>query len=250
MAFVFGILSVLCILYFIVIICYSGLQATFSVVWLMAGIAAAFFCYFLHTGKAAVLWESLPNKLRWLGIGILTAGICLFLVLEGCIISKMRETGEPDLEYVIVLGSQIRGKSPSRVLAKRLDCAVSYLKENPETKAVVSGGQGRDEIVSEASVMAEYLIAHGIGKERVLLEDRSENTTQNIRFSFELIADAEARVGIVSTDFHIFRALGLAKKQGFQNICGIAAKADPVLQFNYMLREACAISKDVLFGNM
>lgn len=250
MAILFGTLAVLCILYFVIVICYTGMQATFAAVWLAAGLAAALLSFLFYTGKASVLWSAIPNWLRIMGIGILTAGICLFLVLEGCIVSRMWEKGEPDLDYVIVLGCQVKGKTPSKVLKKRLDCALAYLEENKETKAVVSGGQGKDESVSEASVMAEYLISAGIEKERVLIEDKSKNTSENIRFSYEIIGAAEARVGIVSTNFHIFRALLLGKKQGFQNLSGISAKADPVLQINNMIREAFAIVKDKLVGNM
>ena len=149
-----------------------------------------------------------------------------------------------------MLGAQVRVNGPSVVLRHRLDAAVEYLAENPETKCIVSGGQGVNEPVTEAEGMALYLIQHGIAEERILLEDQSGNTLQNMRFSMALIEEPEASVGIVTNDFHLYRAVRIARKQGLANACGIAAYSNRLYLPNNMLRECMGILKDWIFGNL
>ena len=91
-------------------------------------------------------------------IWVCSIGICIFLVILSLIISKMNVTPVKNLDYIIVLGAQVKESGPSVVLRYRLDRAVSYLKENDNTLVIVSGGQGANEKATEASVMKEYLV--------------------------------------------------------------------------------------------
>ena len=106
--------------------------------------------------------------------------------------------------------------------------ALDYLEENPSAKVVVSGGQGSGEDISEAAAMKGYLVEHGLEEERILLEDRSVNTAENIRFSMELIEadwsgrEAEPSLVIATNSFHVFRALRIAKKQGVTQVSGLS----------------------------
>ena len=97
-------------------------------------------------------------------ICVCSIGICIFLVILSLIISKMNVKPVKDLDYIIVLGAQVKESGPSVVLRYRLDRAVSYLKENDNTLVIVSGGQGINEPSTEASVMKEYLINEGINE--------------------------------------------------------------------------------------
>lgn len=97
----------------------------------------------------------------------------------------MRKVPE-NLDYLIVLGAHVNGTRLSRALRFRVEKAEEYLRENPRTLAVLSGGRGVDEKISEAKAMADYLLAHGIERERLLLEERSVSTAENLRFSLEL----------------------------------------------------------------
>lgn len=81
--------------------------------------------------------------------------------------------GKPELDYLVILGAQVRGTVPSRALRKRLDTALAYLEENPGTIAVVSGGRGPGEDITEAEIMKEYLLLHGIDEKRILVETDS-----------------------------------------------------------------------------
>ena len=91
-------------------------------------------------------------------IWVCSIGICIFLVILSLIISKMNVKPVKNLDYIIVLGAQVKESGPSVVLRYRLDIAVSYLKENDNTLVIVSGGQGANEKATEASVMKEYLV--------------------------------------------------------------------------------------------
>ena len=75
-------------------------------------------------------------------------------------------------------------------------------------------------------------------------------TEENLTFSRALIADEEASVGIVTNGFHVFRSVKIAEKQGMRNVTGIAAKSDPILLPNYMVREFFAVLKDKFVGNI
>ena len=91
-------------------------------------------------------------------IWVCSIGICIFLVILSLIISKMNVKPVKNLDYILVLGAQVKESGPSVILRYRLDRTVSYLKENDNTLVIVSGGQGANEKATEASVMKEYLV--------------------------------------------------------------------------------------------
>ena len=135
------------------------------------------------------------------------------------------------------------------VLKYRLDQAYDYLKDNEATICIVSGGQGSNEPCTEAEAMERYLEDRGITSSRIIREDRSRNTLENLRFSKELIKEG-ASVGIVTNNFHMFRGVAIAKKQGYTDVCGIPASSNPIYLPNNMLREFFGVIKDKLRGNI
>ena len=96
-----------------------------------------------------------------------------------------------NLDYIIVLGAHVNGVRLSKALLERTRRALEYLEKNPKTRAVLSGGQGEGETIGEAEAMCRYLEDHGISRERLILEDRSTNTKENLDFSLALIGDTE-----------------------------------------------------------
>lgn len=158
------------------------------------------------------------------------------------------------LDYIVVLGAQVKKDGPSQVLRYRLDRAVSYLEENPETVCVVSGGKGSNEIEAEGTAMKRYLEEKGIPSERIRVEAASVNTVQNIRFSKELIeSDQPAEqysVGIVTNNFHLYRAVSIARRQGLGEVFGISAPSTRFYLPNNGMREILGILKDTIKGNM
>ena len=115
----------------------------------------------------------------------------------------------------IVLGAQVKPWGPSAVLQQRIDAAVAYLNDHPSAYAVVTGGQGDDEVMSEAACMRESMIKAGVDADRIITEDRAANTDENIRFSLQIINKRQLNrdIAIVTDSYHQLRARIIAHKQ-------------------------------------
>lgn len=246
----------LCLLYFIGILLMGGVGSNFYLIWAVLG--AAFISYGM-LAKAGFFERYVPVILRRCFLVFFLLGIVLFLIVEGLIVSGFFAKGEKGLDYVVVLGAQVKKEGPSKVLSMRLDKAYEYLTENEQTVAVVSGGQGSNEPETEAACMRRYLEERGIEPERIISEDKSENTVQNLTFSQKLIEEHRQQngkeagsesVGVITNNFHVFRGVSIAKKLGYENAEGIAAASYLPMQPNNMLREFFGVMKDYLFGNM
>lgn len=182
--------------------------------------------------------------LKWLFI----ISCSFFIVVEGFIIGHGFSFNTPtNSDYLIVLGAKVRGKTPSAVLASRLDVAYDYLVHNSKTKAVLTGGQGPDEIMTEAAAMRDYLVAKGIDPSRLILETKATNTDENIRFSFELIhkEQADASVILVTSRFHVLRGKMIASDLN-QEVDGLGSSILPFLIPTYYLREFFAVVQEAI----
>lgn len=145
-------------------------------------------------------------------------------------------------DYIIVLGARVKGTVPSLALQFRIDHAAEYLKGNPDTIAIASGGKGPGEDISEAESIKNELIKHGINESRILLEDTSTTTYENIHFSKKLIPN-NAELGLVVTnDFHIFRSKMIANNEGLE-LRGLPAKTPIQALFKSYVREYLALTK-------
>lgn len=154
--------------------------------------------------------------------------------------------------YVVVLGAGVDGTAPSLSLRERLDAAYDYLVSNPQSICVVSGGQGDGEAITEAECMYLDLIRRGIEPERVWQEDKATSTAENLRFSLDLIEERTGsrptQIGLVSSDYHLYRAGLMAQDQGVTAI-GIPAETSLLhLEINYFLREIAAVWYYALIG--
>lgn len=231
--------AVLCLVYFIVLLIYSGFTSAFYLVWLL-----------LSAGFLILGWlfrirffHHLPLPVRTGIILFVSACFIFFLSVEGMILKGALTMPVEPQDYVIVLGAHVRSTGPSRALALRLDRAYEYALEHPDTILIVSGGQGSNEPCTESSAMKQYLMEKGIDEERILEEPKSTNTRENLIFSGELIPEG-ASVGIISNGFHICRALHLAETLGYEDVSGIPAKSDLATQPTNLLREFFAVVKD------
>ena len=200
------------------------------------------------------------------------ACLAIFVIIEGLIFLNASGNPTQDLDYVIVLGARVKKDGISRSLKERLDTAIQYSEENPETVFVLSGGKGPDEPVTEAEAMRDYMVYNGISPDRILLETHSTSTVENIAYSrlvmeedrakrknrqeqksetimfsgsdIVMAPDKPTQVGILTSDFHIFRAKKIAKEWGIKDAAGIPSPSDPVLFVHQCVREALAIFKD------
>ena len=155
-----------------------------------------------------------------------------------------------DLDYIIVLGAHVNGTKLTLALLERVRRALLYLEENPGTKAVLSGGRGDGEQISEAEAMYRYLTEHGIAAERLIKEEQSTNTKENLDFSLRLIGSMEHSIGVVTNNFHVFRGVAIGKKCGCRKIYPIPSKYRSLRLLIYVPREILAILKDKIVGNL
>ncbi len=184
---------------------------------------------------------------------IMQAGYILFLVITAFACLQMyRETRnipseDPD-QTMIVLGCGLEGERPSQMLWRRLTAAETYLRQHPDISVVVSGGQGSDEIMSEALCMKNWLVDHGIPEERIFMEDRSSTTYENLKFSRAVITenDLPEQIIIVTNNFHSCRAAMIARKQGY-SCTSVPAKTTWWLFPVSVLREVFGIVKEWVF---
>lgn len=183
--------------------------------------------------------------------GIGYAGfILIFIVCSAFMIAAGGTQPEKGADALIVLGGGVKGNVATIAVQSRLDAALDYLRENPDTVVVVSGGQGRQETVSEASVMSAYLVDHGLDKSRVVEENKSTSTWENFVYSKAILDQKFKRnykVVYVTNEFHIYRAGLTAKKAGL-NAQGLSSPSALYLYPNNFLRETLAIVKTWVFG--
>ena len=155
-------------------------------------------------------------------------------------------------DAVIVLGAGVNGTEPSLSLRTRLDAAADYLTEHPDIPAVLTGGRGYGEEITEAACMYDYLTEQGVEADRLILEEAASNTAENFAFSRKLLTEAGVdpaadTVAVVTNDFHLARARLLAARYGYGGTVGVGAELPWVhLEVNYYLREAFAMVKSFL----
>lgn len=195
---------------------------------------------------------SLAGVVRFRRVAVPTALALLvcFGALEAAVISGAARKDTQKADYIVILGAGLRGDQLSLTLLRRMEAALEC--EQGET-FVVTGGQGWNEELPEGVAMARWLEEQGIPPERILVEDRSTNTHENLEFSKLLIeADAgrpvrELRVKIVTSDFHSFRAQMLARRQGYDQVSGYGGATPAILVPSFYIREALALAKSFLF---
>lgn len=149
---------------------------------------------------------------------------------------------------VIVLGCKVYGERPSITLEERLKAAITYLKANPESACIVSGGQGADETISEAQCMYLYLINNGIASDRIYKEDQSTTTRENLAFSYEIIKEygLNEQIAIATNNFHEYRAGKIADSIGLE-YGAVSGKTALWLLPTYYARELFAILYEWVF---
>lgn len=199
--------------------------------------------------------ERTERQKRWiyLFLSLVVIGISAFGILLGLVLSGSRDSLHGTPETMIILGCQVKPWGPSILLQDRLDEALEWLNEHPNTLVVVSGGQGPDEPTTEARAMKEYLVERGYPEELILEEDRSHNTVQNLRYSVELLEQrgwrAEQGMLIVSNGFHLTRVRMLWERVTGEaaSLSTLAAPSSHVpSRLNMYVREPLALVKSFL----
>ena len=162
-------------------------------------------------------------KNSFLGKGIIGVTVCfisvvvIIAVTETILIAKASMKKPAKEATLIVLGCKVYGETASRSLRERLDSAVVYLNKNPKSKCIVSGGMGEGEKISEAECMYRYLMKKGVDASRIIKEDQSTSTRENLRFSRKIIEEEGLgkNIAIATSEYHQYRASQIATSLGF-----------------------------------
>lgn len=239
---IYFVIAALCFGYYLLLGFSVRFGQSLSLIWIAAGALFA----------AAGLISRYCHVPAWLRIAwhiCVIGALAAVLIPMVSIFSGLNAVLEPDLDYVIVLGARVDGQGrPSAALVSRMDTAAEYLKKNPDTVAVASGGKGEDEAMSEAECIRIGLTERGIAPDRIMLEDRSTDTRENLIYSSE-ITGLEAKVGIVTSGYHVYRACRMAEKAGFTHVSGGSSGVSLVTAPHYILRESCALLFGFVFGD-
>ena len=253
-------LAVICFIYYCILVVYTkSVRSSFSWFWISC---AAIFTLI------GMITSVLPD---W-GVSIVyilfIGGLMFFVAMEimifgGMIVPKPKKKKTHNLQktlykkinknfeeedsenteqehlysVLIVLGAHVNKQQPCDTLKRRLEKAVNLLFEDPELKVIVSGGRGKGEEISEAEAMKRYLKSYGIDEKRIILEDQSHSTRENLENCLEYIEDPGETIGIVTNNFHIYRAVKQAKICGYENPKPVLVSSDYILFLNYVVRE-------------
>ncbi len=249
---IYAVLTVISIIYSVIVYRVGSGTCSF-LLWLGMG---AFFAFLLFMEKIQG-WQKVSRHFAMgfkIAVGFF---VIILLACNACIFSQFFSKGQKDLDYIIVLGAQMREYGPSVVYKARLDAAVDYLNSNPNTICVVTGGQGSNENISEGEGGRDYMVKCGIPTDRILVEKQSVNTDENITYALDVIKGQEAnadsseqeianlKLGIVTNNFHVFRGCYIAEKYVGSKVSGIAARTEYLYLPSNLLRESFGIIKDL-----
>lgn len=195
-----------------------------------------------YGGRKKHIW------LRFL-LALIALGLIVFIALEAVVLCHAHDDVDGQPGAMIVLGAQLKDTGPSLFLQRRLEAALRYLDDHPDTLVVVSGGQGPDEPDTEANGMEAFLREKGFAG-TILKEDQSHNTKENLKNSRKVLSDAgydiQAGVILVSNDFHLARAKLLGTRFGYR-VSLLAADSDHMGYKLYnFLREPVGLVKSAL----
>ncbi len=217
-----------------------------------AGILAGAGCFLLAFAGPRI--RSLKRPAPQLLTALLAMSVISFAVIEGAIMGAAMQKPDAFAAYVIIPGAKVNGTVASLTLDRRIRGAAEYLLANPDSVAVATGGQGEGEDLPEAAVIARELERLGISPDRILKETRSTSTRENLLFALALIEAAGGSGSdptvIVSSAFHLYRAQRLAAAAGFQAVSGKGCPSMVYLEPHYFAREAAALVKEKLDGNL
>lgn len=182
------------------------------------------------------------RKISIILYSVVLLGFTYISFLHMKIYQSSHQKSPKQADYMIVLGAKVMGTVPSLSLQYRIDTAARYLKDHEKTIVIVSGGQGVDEDISEAEVMRKGLVDKGIDEGRIIIEDQSTSTYENIIFSKKLIP-SDLKTGVlVTNDYHLYRASMVARQEGLE-VTGLPAKTPVISLVKSYVREYLAITK-------
>lgn len=231
---------------------FTGFGGFLSFVWLIPAVLGCLWAGMLAGKVTLRKWQ---KRAMWY---ILTPIIVFFLVVEVVIFSGFFEKPNEEPRYIVVLGTTVYEDGPCYLLRQRLKEAVKWADIYENATIVVTGGQGETEPFTEGTEMKRYLVEElGVSEDRVLVEEASMNTYENMKFTGKLLEKEDEKfsyeetpVLVVTNNFHMYRSIKIAEKAGYSNVAGAPAGTYIFLFPHYMVREFCAILKNLALGRM
>ena len=173
-----------------------------------------------------------------------------YLIPLGLVLLNKDSKIQNDVDYLIVLGAKVNGEYPSAMLQYRLESTYDYYLKHSEITVVVTGGQGNDEEYPEAYVMKNTLVEMGVPANKIIQEEKSTNTFENLDNTKKMINNGvkDYQVGVVTNDFHIYRSNMICKRVFEQNCQMLSARSYDGIQGTIsILREPFALYKSFIF---
>ena len=180
---------------------------------------------------------------------------CILIATVAMGVKAAKKIPSFDKDYMLILGCQVRKDGTLTPLLKgRADAALKFARKQkeaggPDLTFVPSGGQGHDEVVSEASAIRAYLVESGVPKDRIIVEDKSTNTEENLKYSVEKILESrkangiaessEPKIAFATTRYHVFRSGFHASRLGMK-VEGVGGKTKAYFMINAFIRELIA----------
>lgn len=218
------ILCNLCIIYYFILKYLVGGQEMI-ILWPVLGVLFLL-VYFYKRYRKKRTDSKWPLWLRTFCTTSVMLALILTGVVESRIIAQIFYSPKPNLDYIVVLSqNELPGESDEEWM-HRLDCAAAYLKENPGTRVIVSGGWDSEKGSSQAHMMYQYLIQKGIENRRIFWEIYSDNTVENLRNCMTMVGGPRVKVGIIASDYFAYRAERIARSIGFTGGTAIPCNTD------------------------
>ena len=249
-AFILGWLAMIPLLLMIVFFQFfmAGYSFTVLVCFGLMGIIAFYNCMYLLKQKNPAKARTLKRMFTViLCIGLILVGITEFFIIRASL-------GEPkeSCDYAVVLGAKVRESGPSASLWDRIYGARDYLEAHPDVICIVSGGQGDDEPMTEARAMYEKLVELGIDPNRIWLEENATSTWENLNFALNLIEEKTGirpdNIGIISSEYHLFRASLFADSVGVESVLIPAQTSRLSQKINHFMREVAGVWHYLILG--
>jgi len=262
-------------LYFMILWIYCGRIPAFGWFWPVIGTVMGLLGLFTMDysrvtpdGMTVVIYDERTAAFREFCIQrlpvILLVLAVIFLIGIWILSSHGKKKASPGADYVIVLGAHVNGSVPSKALMSRIMAACDYLKDNPQTQAVLTGGKGRGEDITEASCMKQELLQLGISEERLLVEEKSTTTKENITFARKIIMEEDDRLScdnkdrninykkepviiVVTSDFHALRGKRIAEQVVNTPVETISCTSLKIMKLHYYTRELLSWTNFLFF---
>lgn len=251
------ILGLLCIAYDATLILlnpgtFLDIVVSFTHIWIAFG-AYLIFLGVYRIKKGHSFWSVWKKWIKLTVVSLLSIAVLISIINLTFILTPSVVSVNDKADHVILLGGGIDkdGKLPSSVI-NRVEKTAEYLKRNPDSICVVTGGTLKWLPFAEAPELKNQLVNRGIEPERILVEDQAKDTIQNFQFSCKMIAEykgisiqevLDTPTVVVTNHFHLRRAERLARRIGFTNVKGIPAHCPVIYIPHSYLREICAYIK-------